>query len=103
MTVQQRDRPRRGVDPNFTAVRAALPAENAAAFDAQLETIARAPVLDLNALDNFLSTWWRIATRITADPADWQRVLQEAEEINSGLRSLGPTLAEVLARRRHRR
>lgn len=47
----------------FTAVRAALPVANVAAFDTQLEAITHAPVVDLAALDEFLSGWWRIATR----------------------------------------
>ena len=99
MTVQRLDTPRPRIEQTFTAVRAALPAANVAAFDAELETIARAPVVDLGALDDFLSGWWRIATRASADPGDWQRMLQEADQVQSGGRPPGPTLAEVMSRR----
>ena len=99
MTVQRHDRPHPHIERTFTAVRAALPAANVAAFDTQLEAITHAPVVDLAALDEFLSGWWRIATRAAADPADWQRMHQEAEQFQSGARSAGPTLAEVLGRR----
>lgn len=99
MTVQRHDRPLPHIERTFTAVRAALPAANAAAFDTELEAITHAPVVDLAALDEFLSGWWRIATRAAADPADWQRMHQEAEQLQSGARSAGPTLAEVLGRR----
>ena len=50
-------------------------------------------------LHDFLSGWWRIATRAAADPADWQRMHQEAEQLQSGSRAEGPTLAEMLGRR----
>src|SRR5450755_3848799 len=73
MTVQRPDRPHPHIERTFTAVRAALPAANVAAFDTELEAITHAPVADLAALDEFLSGWWRIATRAAADPADWQR------------------------------
>jgi LmbE family N-acetylglucosaminyl deacetylase len=99
MTVQRHDRPHPDIERTFTAVRAALPAANVAAFDAQLEAITHLPVVDLAALDEFLSGWWRIATRAAADPADWQRMRQEADQLQSGERSAGPTLAEVLGRR----
>ncbi|MEU0569267.1 DUF6247 family protein [Nonomuraea sp. NPDC005983] len=99
MTVQRHDRPYPRIERTFTAVRAALPAANAAAFDAELEAITHAPVVDLAALDDFLSSWWRIATRAAADPADWQHMHEEAEQLQSGARTAGPTLAEVLARR----
>jgi hypothetical protein len=42
------------------------------------------PVADLGALDDFLSGWWRIATRAAADPAGWQRMYQEADQLQSG-------------------
>ena len=99
MAVQRHDRPHPHIDRTFTAVRAALPAPNAAAFDTELEAITHAPVVDLAALDEFLSGWWRIATRAAADPAGWQRMHQEAGQLQSGARSAGPTLAEVLGRR----
>lgn len=99
MTVQRHDRPYPHIERTFTAVRAVLPAANVAAFDAEFEAITRAPVVDLAALDDFLSGWWRIAARAVADPADWQRMHQEAEQLQSGARSAGPTLAEVLGRR----
>jgi Family of unknown function (DUF6247) len=99
MTVQRHDRPHPPIERTFTSVRAALPAASAAAFDTELEAITRAPVADLAALDDFLSGWWRTATRAAADPADWQRMHQEAGQLQSGARPPGPTLAEVLARR----
>ncbi|GGO01169.1 hypothetical protein GCM10010116_02050 [Microbispora rosea subsp. aerata] len=99
MTAQRRDAFGLEIERTFTAVRAALPAVNVAAFDAELEAITRAPVVDLAALDDFLSGWWRIATRAAQDPQDWQRMHEEAKQIESGKRPAGPTLAEVLARR----
>jgi hypothetical protein len=63
MTVQRHDRPHPHIERTFTAVRAALPAANVAAFDTQLEAITHAPVVDLAALDEFLSGWWRIIPR----------------------------------------
>jgi Family of unknown function (DUF6247) len=99
MTVQRQDSPCPQIERTFTAVRAALPGANVAAFDAELEAITCAPVVDLAALDDFLSSWWRIATRAAADPDDWQRMHQEAEQLRSGGRPAGPALAEVLARR----
>jgi hypothetical protein len=99
MTVQPHDRTHPHIERTFTAVRAALPAANVAMFDAELEAITNAPVIDLAALDDFLSGWWRIATRAAADPADWQRMHQEAEQLQAGARSAGPTLREVLGRR----
>jgi len=90
MTVQRHDRPHPHIERTFTAVRAALPAN--------VEAITHAPAVN-SALDEFLSGWWRIATRAAADPADWQRMHQEAEQFQSGARSAGPTLAEVLGRR----
>lgn len=99
MTVQPHDVPHPEIERTFTAVRAALPAASLTAFDTELESITHADVVDLAALDDFLSGWWRIATRAARDPRDWQRMHQEAEEIRSGRRVAGPTLAEVLARR----
>jgi hypothetical protein len=99
MTVQRDDRPRPYVERTFTAVRAAVPAANVAAFDTELEAITHASVVDLAALEEFLSGWWRIATRAAAEPADWQRMHQDAEQFQSVARSAGPTLAEVLGRR----
>lgn len=99
MTVQRHDRPHLAIERTFTAVRAALPAANVTAFDAELEAITHASVTDLAALDDFLSAWWRMATRAAADPADWERMHDEAEQLQSGARTAGPTLAEVLARR----
>jgi hypothetical protein len=102
MTAQQHDRPHPRIERTFTTVRAALPAASITAFDTELQAITQAPVVDLgalDALDDFLSGWWRIATRAAADPADWQRMHQEADQIQSGARSAGPTLAEVLSRR----
>jgi Family of unknown function (DUF6247) len=80
-------------------VRAALPSANTGIFDSELESITHAPVVDLAALDEFLSAWWRIAIRAATDPADWQRMHQEAKQFQSGTRRAGPTLAEVLGRR----
>lgn len=99
MTAQQHDQSRPLVEQTFTAVRAALPADSVGAFDAELEAISRAPVVNLSALDDFLAAWWRIATRAVADPADWRRMHAEAEQLQSGARQAGPTLAEILARR----
>lgn len=90
-------RPR--VERSFTAVRAVLPAGDAAAFDAELEEITGAPVTDLEALDEFLSAWHRIAMRITADPEDWTRMNRQADAINIGRVPLGPTMEEMAARR----
>jgi hypothetical protein len=92
------DRSTPQIERTFTAVRAALPAANAAAFDTELEAITGVPVVNLAALDEFLSAWHRIATRAAADPADWQRMHREAEQLESGARTAGPALAEVLAR-----
>jgi Family of unknown function (DUF6247) len=87
------------IERSFTAVRTSLPPGNAAAFDAELMSITRAPVPDLAALDEFLSAWHRIATRAAADPADWQRMNQAADELLSGKRRPGRTMSEVLADR----
>ena len=46
------------MERTFTAVRAALPAANVAAFDTELEAITHEPVVDLAALDEFLSGWY---------------------------------------------
>jgi hypothetical protein len=54
-----------------TIVRAALPAASASAFDNELQAIMRGPVVDLPGLDDFFSSWWRIAMRANADPVDW--------------------------------
>lgn len=99
MTVQRHDIPQLEIERTFTAVRAALPGANVTAFDAELEVITHADVVDLSALDDFLSSWWRIATRAAQDPQDWQRMHEEAEQLLSGSRPAGPMLAEVLARR----
>lgn len=99
MTVQQHDSSHAHIERTFTAVRAALPTANVAAFDAELAAIAHGPVINLAELDDFLSGWWRIATRAATDPVDWQRMHQEASQLQSGVRSAGPTLAEVLGRR----
>lgn len=96
---QQHDDPYPEIERTFTAVRDALPAMNAAAFDIQLNAITSADVVDLAKLDEFLSTWWRIAIRANRDPEDWERIHQIAEELESGRRQLGPTMEEVLARR----
>ena len=86
------------IERTFTAVRAALPTANAAAFGAELAAIAHGPVINLAELDDFLSGWWRIATRAATDPVDWQRMHQVADQFQSGVRPTGPTLAEVLGR-----
>jgi hypothetical protein len=80
-------------------VRAALPAESVPAFDAQLAEVAHADVVDLAALDRFLTSWHGIASRYTADPEDWALMYREAAEIEAGIRPKGPLLADVLARR----
>jgi hypothetical protein len=99
MTAQRREQPDPQIERTFAAVRAALPDENAAAFDEQFQAVTHAEVVDLAALDAFLATWHRIAIRIAADPEDWERMHREAAEIEAGTRPLGPTLEEVLARR----
>jgi hypothetical protein len=99
MSVDRHERPVPAIERTFTAVRSALPEANVAAFDAELKAITGAPVVSVAALDDFLSGWWRLATRAAADPEDWQRMLQDAAEIEAGTRPLGPTLPEVLARR----
>lgn len=99
MTAQQHDRPRPLVERSFTAVRAALPPESVGAFESQLAQIAHADTVDLAALDRFLTTWHGIVSRAAADPEDWRLMHEEAAAIMSGERPLGPTLAEVLARR----
>ncbi|MET8383223.1 DUF6247 family protein [Streptosporangium canum] len=71
------------VERTFTAVRAALPAVNSAAFYAELARITHAPVLDPAALDDFLTGWWRIVTRAAQDSEDWQRMHAGAEQIRS--------------------
>ena len=63
MTVQQHGSSHAHIERTFTAVRAALPTANVAAFDAELASIAHGPVINLAELDDFLSGWWRIATR----------------------------------------
>lgn len=99
MSAQHHDRPRSQIERSFAAVRAALPAENAAAFDAELKRITSAPVVNMAALDEFLAGWHRIAVRIARDPEDWARVLQVGRELEAGTRPKGPLLSEVLARR----
>ena len=39
------------------------------------------------------------AEHAATDPADWQRMHHEADQLQSGARPPGPTLAEVLGRR----
>jgi hypothetical protein len=103
MTAQQHDRPGPLVERSFTAVRAALPAENAAAFDAEFARIAGGPVTDFAAVDEFLAGWHRIAARIAGDPGDWKRVLRLAADLESGARQPGRPMAEVLAEQVARR
>jgi Family of unknown function (DUF6247) len=87
------------VERTFTAVRAALPVESVSAFESQLAQIAHADPVDLAELDRFLTAWHGIVSRAAADPDDWALMHEEAAEIMSGARPLGPTMAEVLARR----
>lgn len=47
MTVQQHDSSQAHIERTFTAVRAALPTANVAAFDAELAAIAHGPVINL--------------------------------------------------------
>jgi Family of unknown function (DUF6247) len=95
MAAQQHNRSRPCVERTFTSVRAALPTDDIAAFDAELQAITQVPIVDLAALDDFLSGWWRIATRAAADPADWQHSHNEACQLQSGSRPAGSTLAGV--------
>lgn len=99
MTAQRHEPPLPLVERTFTGVRAALPAESVSAFESQLAQIAHADTVDLAALDRFLTAWHGIVTRAAADPEDWRLMHEEAAAIMSGERPLGPTLAEVLARR----
>jgi hypothetical protein len=99
MSAQQHDRPAPRIERSFAAVRAALPAENATAFDAEFARITSGTVTDFAAVDEFLAGWHRIATRIASDPEDWARVLQIGRELEAGTRQPGPLLSEVLARR----
>jgi hypothetical protein len=87
------------IERTFTAVRAALPAVNSAAFDAEPARITHAPVLDPAALDDFLADWWRIAARAAQDSENWQRMHAEAEQIRSDQCPPGTPPAEILARR----
>lgn len=103
MTAQRHEPAAPRVERTFTAVREALPPESVTAFEGQLAKIAHADVVDLAALDRFLTSWHGIASRYTADPEDWALMYREAAEIEAGTRPLGPTLAEVLARRGNRR
>lgn len=103
MTAQPHERPAPRVERTFTGVRAALPAENAAAFDAEFAKISDGPVTDFAAVDEFLAGWHRIAVRIASDPEDWQRVLQLAADLESGVRQPGRPMAEVLAEQLARR
>jgi hypothetical protein len=98
MNVQWHGRTHPRIARAFTGVRAALPPANVPPFDAQLEVIAHAPVVDLAALDDFLSGWLRIATRAAADPAYCQRMRQEAEQLQS-VRARRVPLADVPGRR----
>ncbi|MFD8527581.1 DUF6247 family protein [Streptosporangium canum] len=87
------------IERTFIAVRAALPAVNSAAFDAELARITHASLPDPATLDNFLTGWWRIATRAAQDSEDWQRMHAEAKQIRSDQCPSGTPLAEILARR----
>src|ERR1700728_3566963 len=98
MTARQHDQPHPRIERTFTTVRGPLPTASITAFDTELQAITQAPVVDLGALDDFLSGWWRIATRAAADPADWQRMHQEGAQLQSGTRPRGPPLDEVLTR-----
>ncbi|MGW3361894.1 hypothetical protein ACWDOR_03005 [Streptosporangium canum] len=51
------------IERTFIAVRAALSADSSAAFDAELVRITHTSLSDPAALDDFLTDWWRIATR----------------------------------------
>lgn len=99
MSVQRDHGHHPAIDRTFTAVRAALPPDNAAAFDTELREITSRDVVDTADLDAFLTAWWRIANRVAADPADWRRMHDEAAAIQAGHRPTGPSLTEVLARR----
>src|SRR4051812_21155177 len=91
--------PSPGIERTFSAVRDALPAGERAGFDDELETIAHETAIDLAKLDEFLDGWWRIATRAAADPASWQRMHDQAHQIEFGSQSAGPTLDAILSRR----
>ncbi|MFI7050680.1 DUF6247 family protein [Streptosporangium canum] len=86
------------IERTFIAVRAALPADSSAAFDAEPARITHAPMLDPATLDDFLTGWWRIATRAAQDSEDWQRMHAEAEQVRSDQCPPGTPPAEILAR-----
>jgi len=99
MTAHRHGRLHPHIERTFTAVGAALPAASADMFDSVLEAITHGPAVSGAALDDFLSSWWRIATRAAANLARWQGMGQEAEQLQSGTRPAGPLLTEVLGRR----
>lgn len=103
MTAQRHDQLGPRVERTFAGVRAALPAENAAAFDAEFAKISDGPATDFAAVDEFLAGWHRIAVRIASDPGDWRRVLQLAADLESGVRQPGRPMSEVLAEQMGRR
>ena len=88
MTVQRHEPPPAPrIERTFSAVRAALPAGERAGFDDELEAITHETVVDVAKLDEFLSGWWRIATRAAADPAEMDPPLRAAgctEEAGGG-------------------
>jgi hypothetical protein len=69
MTAHRHGRLHPHIKPTFTAVGAALPAASADMFDSELEAITHGPAVSGAALDDFLSSWWRIATRAAANLA----------------------------------
>ncbi|MEV0589444.1 DUF6247 family protein [Nonomuraea sp. NPDC050310] len=101
MSAQQHEESSPQIEQTFTAVRAALPAENQAAFDAELEAITHADVVDLAALDAFLRGWWRIAIS-AQDQHGWEAMHAAAADIRAGRRPAGRALEEVIARRGRR-
>lgn len=72
-----------GIERTFTAIRAVLPAPYAAMFDDQLQVILRAPVMDLAALDDFLSGWHHAAVR-EAGGMQAQAVGDNSEDLEAG-------------------
>jgi hypothetical protein len=98
MTAQQYDRPTPRIERPFTTVRAALPAASIAVFDAELQAITEAPVIDLG-------PWMTCCPTGDASPPGQPPIRPTGSACtkrpasSSPARPAGPTLAEVLGRR----
>jgi uncharacterized protein DUF6247 len=81
--------PRKPEVPSRTdpaGIRAGLPPENVAEFDADYQQVMTeaAKTLDLAPVLETLEHWHRIAWMYTADPAGYRRMLDTAERIIAG-------------------